>query len=436
MTTTPTYNHTPAHRFPEFQNDGEWEVKRLGEIAELFAGATPSTTKPEYWEGGTIPWMSSGEVHNGQIIDTEKRITQLGYDNCSTKLVPANSVVVALAGQGKTRGTVAITRIQLCTNQSLCSILPNETYNSDYLYFYLGSRYETLRQISSGDGTRGGLNLQMLKDFPIPFPPLAEQRRIAESLSAIDEMISTTNKKYEQLKSYKKGLMQQLFISSMGGGKILIINNLKIPSLRFPEFANDKEWDEKKLGEIVMRITDRNKENNQNVLTISAQYGLVGQYDYFNKNIASADVSNYYLINKGDFAYNKSRSQGHPYGAIKSLRLYKKGVVSPLYICFRTKGKDYDCDFLEYYFDTDLIDEEIGKIAQEGARNHGLLNISTTEFFDNVTIFVPTLPEQRKIAICLSSIDENINAYTEKVVQLGQYKKGLMQQMFPQNQMN
>lgn len=216
----------------------------------------------------------------------------------------------------------------------------------------------------------------------------------------------------------------------------MIINNLKIPSLRFPEFANDKEWDEKKLGEIVMRITDRNKENNQNVLTISAQYGLVGQYDYFNKNIASADVSNYYLINKGDFAYNKSRSQGHPYGAIKSLRLYKKGVVSPLYICFRTKGKDYDCDFLEYYFDTDLIDEEIGKIAQEGARNHGLLNISTTEFFDNVTIFVPTLPEQRKIARCLSSIDENINAYTEKVVQLGQYKKGLMQQMFPQNQMN
>lgn len=211
MTTQPTYNHISALRFPEFLNEGEWEVKRLGEIAELYAGATPSTAKPEYWEGGTILWMSSGEVHNGQIFATEKRITQLGYDNCSTKLVPANSVVVALAGQGKTRGTVAITRVELCTNQSLCSILPNETYCSDYLYFYLGGKYELLRQISSGDGTRGGLTLQMLKDFSVPFPPLAEQRRIAESLSAIDEMIASTNGKLDLLKAYKKGLMQNLF---------------------------------------------------------------------------------------------------------------------------------------------------------------------------------------------------------------------------------
>lgn len=179
-----------------------------------------------------------------------------------------------------------------------------------------------------------------------------------------------------------------------------------------------------------MRITDKNKENNQNVLTISAQCGLVSQYDYFNKNVASTDVSNYYLINKGDFAYNKSRSQGHPYGAIKSLRLYNKGVVSPLYICFRTKSEDFDCDFLEYCFDTDLIDREIGKIAQEGARNHGLLNISTTDFFNNVTISVPTLPEQRKIASCLSTIDDAINSCMENFVLLGRYKKSVIQQTF------
>lgn len=215
MTTKPSY--TPARRFPDFLNDGEWKVKRLGEIAELTAGATPSTTRIEYWENGSIPWMSSGEVHNGQIFDTEKRITQIGYDNCSTKLVPANSVVVALAGQGKTRGTVAITRIELCTNQSLCSILPNKSFNSDFLYFYLNSKYEVLRQISSGDGTRGGLNLQMLRDFPIPLPPLPEQRRIAQALTALDELIAATNEKLEQMKAYKKGLMQQLFVDSMGG---------------------------------------------------------------------------------------------------------------------------------------------------------------------------------------------------------------------------
>lgn len=211
MTDKQANKYIPALRFPEFVNDGEWEMKRLGDITELYAGATPSTTVSEYWTDGTIPWMSSGEVNYGQIFKTEKKITKLGYENCSTKLVPPNSVVVALAGQGKTRGMVAITRIELCTNQSLCSIIPSKTYDSDFLYFYLRGKYEYLRQISSGDGTRGGLNLQMLKDFVVPFPSLAEQKRIANCLSAVDKMITEGNKKLELLKSHKKGLMQQLF---------------------------------------------------------------------------------------------------------------------------------------------------------------------------------------------------------------------------------
>ena len=108
-------------------NDGsefpEWEEKKIDDIATCFAGATPSTKIPEYWDNGTIQWMSSGEVNNGQIYETEKRISQLGFDKCSTKMVKPNTVVMALAGQGKTRGMVAITRVPLCTNQSLCTAL-------------------------------------------------------------------------------------------------------------------------------------------------------------------------------------------------------------------------------------------------------------------------------------------------------------------------
>ena len=158
------------------------EYKKLGILSELYAGATPKTTNPEYWENGTIPWMSSGEVNLGQVFNTEKRISQLGYDSCSTKMVPANSVVVALAGQGKTRGTVAITRIELCTNQSLCSIIPNNELCSDFLYHYMKGQYQTLRKISSGDGTRGGLNLKMLYNFEIPVPPLEVQNEIVRIL--------------------------------------------------------------------------------------------------------------------------------------------------------------------------------------------------------------------------------------------------------------
>lgn len=427
MTTKPIY--TPALRFPDFLNDGEWRFVHGNELFEPIVNKNHNSELPVLaitQDQGAVP----RDMIDYKVIVSEKSVA--GY-----KVVEVGDFIISLRSfQGG---------IEYSNYKGLCSpayiILrkkDDSICNDFYRYYFKSSRF--IKDLNRNlEGIRDGkmISYQQFSEIMLPFPPLPEQRRIAQALTALDELIAATNEKLEQMKAYKKGLMQQLFVdSTVGRGKSLKINYLQIPKLRFPEFYEEKEWEEKKLGEIFMRITDRNKENNQNVLTISAQYGLVSQYDYFNKNVASADVSNYYIINKGDFAYNKSRSQGHPYGAIKSLRLYDKGIVSPLYICFRTKSDDFDCDFLEYYFDTDLIDGEIGQIAQEGARNHGLLNISTTDFFDNVTIFVPPLPEQRKIASCLSAMDETINACTEKVGLLGQYKKGLMQQMFPQNQMN
>lgn len=169
----------------------EW--KTLGEVAECLAGATPSTSNSSYWENGTIPWMSSGEVNKGFVYDTEKKITQEGYDSCSTKVVPIDTVVIALAGQGKTRGTVAITKVELCTNQSLCSIVSNDDINSHYLYYYLKGQYQKLRDISSGEGTRGGLNLKMIRDFRIPVPSLEIQSRIVQVLDNFDTICHDLN---------------------------------------------------------------------------------------------------------------------------------------------------------------------------------------------------------------------------------------------------
>ena len=167
------------------------EMKTLGEIGKCCAGATPSTKIKAYWDGGIIPWMSSGEIHQGIVKYTSNFITQLGYNNSSTKMLPINTVVIALAGQGKTRGTVAITNIDLCTNQSLCGVIINRCdILNKYIYYYLKTRYQDLRRVSSGDGTRGGLNLKMIASYKFPYIPLSEQQRIVSILDTFEASIS------------------------------------------------------------------------------------------------------------------------------------------------------------------------------------------------------------------------------------------------------
>lgn len=162
----------------------------IGEVCQLITGATPDTKKNEYWEDGDIPWLSSGEVSKKRIKSTDSFITELGYKNASTTLVPPQTVVIALAGQGKTRGKVAITEIELCTNQSLCSMVCGNLILPEYLYFYLDGKYEHLRAISNGDGTRGGLSLRLLRPYKMPLPSLEVQNRIVVILRRFEQLIN------------------------------------------------------------------------------------------------------------------------------------------------------------------------------------------------------------------------------------------------------
>ena len=162
----------------------------LGEIGTIILGGTPKKTMREYWENGSIPWMSSGEVNKINVYFTDNYITEEGYRNSSATLVPKNSTVVALAGQGKTRGRVARIKIKLSTNQSLATIVPKEIIINDYLFYYLGSQYEKLRSVSSGDGSRGGLNKVILSKYEILLPPLHVQQHVVNVLDKFDTLVN------------------------------------------------------------------------------------------------------------------------------------------------------------------------------------------------------------------------------------------------------
>lgn len=187
-------------------------------------------------------------------------------------------------------------------------------------------------------------------------------------------------------------------------------------------------WNVVRLKDLFKRLNEKNKINNQNVLTISGRMGLINQEEYFNKSIASNDKSNYYLIQKGDFAYNKSYSNGYPFGAIKVLKKYNIGILSPLYICFRPIKDSTIPVFYEHYFESGIFNREIHAIAQEGARNHGLLNMSIGDFFDTK---IPVLPivEQQKIADILSTWDKAIELKEKLIEEKKKQKTGLMQRL-------
>lgn len=205
----------------------------------------------------------------------------------------------------------------------------------------------------------------------------------------------------------------------------------KAPTIRFRGFTDD--WEQRKLGEIADRVTRKNKNlEATRPLTISAQYGLIDQSEFFDKRVASKDISGYYLIKSGEFAYNKSTSTDAPWGAIKRLDLYKNGVLSTLYIVFSIHNPQMvDSNYLASYYETNFWHKEIHAVAAEGARNHGLLNITPDDFFSTSLLLPRDVEEQKKIGLFAYEFDSLITLHQRKLDQFKKLKKYFLQNMFP-----
>ena len=385
------YKKTKLGWIPE-----DWEVILAGDISSVVTGGTPSKVKPEYWNNGNINWMNSSEVNKKYIYEVENKITKIGLDNSNTKILPINTIMIALNGQGKTRGTVAILKVESCCNQSLAGFICKEGTNYQFLFFFLQNMYDDLRNIT-GDGSRTGLNLNILRKLKIILPPLKEQEKIAEILSAWDDGIETLEKLIERKEILKKSLSQKYFQRK---NSIFQLKPHKLGEL----FKNRKETNCCDLE----------------LLSVCEGLGIVPRSQLNAKDNSNENKSKYLKVCIGDLAYNTMRMWQGRCGVSSY-----EGIVSPAYTVCIPKN-NIDVDYMYYLFKTPHMIHDFWRYSQ------GIVDDTLNLKFNNfevIKIWIPDKETQTKIAKLLKSYDKEIQLLNSKLEKLKEQKKGLMQKL-------
>ena len=321
-----------------------------------------------------------------------------------------------LALYGATSGDISISKIKGAINQAILCIRP-DNFDTYFIKSLWEKHKEHILQTYL-QGGQGNLSSEIVKNICFRFPNAKEQSKISNLFQIIDERIATQSKIIEDLTTLRSALYDSMFCSP----------EQETPTLRIPSFTG--KWQQHQLNEICTRKNIRNRDiSYSRVLTIAAQYGLVDQESFFKKRIASENLESYLCLEKGDFAYNKSYSSDYPWGAVKRLLNFENGIISPLYICYTPNPEVVDSDYLAHYFESTKWHSGISDISGEGARNHGLLNMSVIDYFKTLHR-IPSLDEQKEIAKRLNAIDYKLQVEHECLGLLKRQKDGLLKQMF------
>ena len=383
----------------------EWGVKIIGDFTSSTAGGTPSTLVPEYWNGN-IRWMSSGELNLKKIHEVEGRITEAGLKNSSTKIVPLKCILIGLAGKGKTRGTTAINYVELCTNQSIAAIFPNDSFIPEYLFYNIDSRYKELRNLSTGDGGRGGLNLKIIKGILVPLPTKTEQQAIASALSDVDALITALEQLITKKRNIKQGAMQQL----LTGEK------------RLPGFEG--EWEVKtfnKIADVRDGTHESPKYHENGVIFITSKNIIDGNIDFTDINFISEDdatnINQRSKVDKGDILMSMIGTIGNavlinfePNFCIKNVALIKPSKVSGNYLI----------KFLQSQVFQKCLNENL---------DGGIQKFISLGRLRELNIPIPFPAEQQAIAQILSDMNTEIESLEQKRNKYKAIKQGMMQEL-------
>ncbi|PXY98155.1 restriction endonuclease subunit S [Gilliamella apicola] len=385
----------PKRRFKGYNN--EWKLlSRIGDYSEILTGGTPSTQEKSFWQPKEILWMSSGEVHRKRILYTDNMISKKGFENSSARWVKENSILIALAGQGKTRGTVAINHIPITTNQSIASITPSKILNSEFLFQNFDMRYEELRTISSGDGTRGGLNKKIIFNMNIITPSLKEQTQIGEFFKKLDDLIQTQQKKLEKTKTLKSAYLVELFPK----------DDESNPKIRFKGMKEN--WMPFKLKDVIERElkgkTKATMLGNENIY-LDANYLNGGEINYVN---ASKDVTLNDVLILWDGSLAGTVYHGFEGALGSTLKAYKPKESGQFLYQFLKKNQQ---NIFDNY------------------RTPNIPHVIKT-FTEEFRITIPHIKEQTKIGNFFKLLDKKIALEQRKLEKLNNIKQAYLNEMF------
>ena len=392
---------------------------RLEEISAFITkGATPTTYGFEWQIKGIYFFRNDCIKNNIFVYGDYSYISEEANEFLKRSEIRGDDIVIAITGDIGKVGLVPRKIKKANINQHLARIRIVKDAIPYFVYSYLGSNemQRNYRKIKTGL-SMAQLSLSQIRETRIPVVSIMEQQKIAEFLMEMDRIIETKKETVVAWQERKKGVMQKIFSQEV--------------RFKDEDGENFPDWKEKKISDIFFKIKDKNKDGkNQNVITNSAEYGLINQREFFEKDIAvDGKMENYTVIKTGDFVYNPRKSKQAPYGPFNCYQLEEEGIVSPLYTCLRPKG-NADEKYLLWYFKSGSWYRFIYENgAQNGAR-HDRVGM-TDSLMQETPVYLPqSLEEQQKIAAFLSALDDVINNYKETLTAWQELKKGLLQQIF------
>lgn len=378
----------------------------LGTVARITSGGTPARENPSYW-GGNVPWVKTTLVQNCviKLADIDEYITEEAVRRSSAKLIPAGSILMAMVGQGKTRGQVAVLSVDAAINQNCAAIILKDGADQNYVFQQLLFRYKEIRNASNSSGQQN-LNVALIRSIRIPLPEHNAQKKIGIWLSEWDTAIEKTERLIAAKEQHFSWRVRQLITSRV---------------------KSEATWRQVPILEIADRIQRQADGADYPLLTISSATGFVRQEEKYSRYMAGESAKTYTLLREGEFAYNKGNSLRYEFGCVFQLQGYEAALVPSVYVSFRLKAS-VCMSYMRHLFAVDYLKPQLRTLVKTGVRNNGLLNIRPDEFM-GATMPIPPLAEQESISKVLDAARLEITLLTKQLVAIRKQKRGLMQKL-------